>query len=202
MAAWNEASVRSDGLKNSRPRIFPASACGSGWLLQAFGERQQLDDLLARQVRQVEEVVHAELQIDQRGAQPVDVFLFEYEGGQQAQDRRIACGAGEDVPGQQRLLHILGGFVELAARAEIPGPGSRSTGPTLQVSRRYADTRRTLASRSSCLDGVEVASATAQAIGPPPNVVPRFSSLSRRGDRRRQQQRRHRESRCPAPWRS
>jgi hypothetical protein len=35
-----------------------------------------------------------------------------------------------------------------------------------------------LASRSSFSIASIVASATAQAIGPPPNVVPRFSSLS------------------------
>ena len=30
LPTWNEASVRSDGLKNTRPRIFPARARGSG----------------------------------------------------------------------------------------------------------------------------------------------------------------------------
>jgi hypothetical protein len=30
MPTWKEASVRSEGLKNTSPKIFPASARGSG----------------------------------------------------------------------------------------------------------------------------------------------------------------------------
>ena len=79
---------------------------------------------------------------------------------------------------QQRLLDVLGGLVHAQARAESPRPGSRSPGPTSQVSRCTPTRARTLASRSSCSMASMVASATAQAIGPPPKVVPRFSSLS------------------------
>jgi hypothetical protein len=58
MPAWNEASVRSDGLKNSSPSTLPASACGSGCTCQPPRERKQVDDFVAREVGQVEEIGH------------------------------------------------------------------------------------------------------------------------------------------------
>ena len=48
MPAWKDARVRKEGLKNTKPRILPASARGSGWSLQGLGEREQIEDLLAR----------------------------------------------------------------------------------------------------------------------------------------------------------
>src|SRR6185295_17253096 len=83
-----------------------------GAALQAFGQREQLHYLLARKIRQVEKVFHRDLQIDERRAQPIDVFLFEYESGEQAQDGRIAGRARENVLREQRLLHVLGRFVQ------------------------------------------------------------------------------------------
>ena len=61
MPAWNDDSVRSDGFRNSRPRILPASACGSGRSCRRCGEREQVDDLVAREVGQVEEALHGEV---------------------------------------------------------------------------------------------------------------------------------------------
>src|SRR6185436_1044467 len=106
------------------------------------GQREQLHYLLARKIRQVEKVFHRDLQIDERRAQPIDVFLFEYESGEQAQDGRIASRAREDVLREQRLLHVLGRFVqakpvqetkslEVDHRADFAGPA--------QVSRHAQD---------------------------------------------------------------
>ena len=58
IAACNDASVRSDGLKNSRPRIFPAKAPRLGFLRETFGEREQFEDLLTLKIREIEEIFH------------------------------------------------------------------------------------------------------------------------------------------------
>ena len=47
IAAWNEARVRSDGLKNSSPRTLPGERRRLGMLLQARRERQEVGDLPA-----------------------------------------------------------------------------------------------------------------------------------------------------------
>ena len=61
MPDCNEASVRSDGFKNSRPSTLPASAWGSGCAFQPPRERQQLLHLLARQFGEIDETLHSVL---------------------------------------------------------------------------------------------------------------------------------------------
>ena len=58
MPAWNDDSVRSDGFMNSRPRILPASACGSGCSCRRRGEGDQVDDLVAGEIGEIEEALH------------------------------------------------------------------------------------------------------------------------------------------------
>ena len=58
MPAWNEASVRSDGFRNSSPRILPGERGRLGSALQALREREQVHDFVAREIGQVEEALH------------------------------------------------------------------------------------------------------------------------------------------------
>src|SRR4051812_48293924 len=111
MAAWKEAKVRSEGLKNSRPRIFPASACGSGRTCSRSASCNS-STTCSRDRSARSRKFCIGLKIFQCRAQPVDVFLFEYEGGQQTQNGWISRRARQDVLGQQRLLYFLGRFVE------------------------------------------------------------------------------------------
>src|SRR4051812_26106647 len=110
IAAWKEASVRRLGLKNSRPRILPANACGSGcFCSRSASVSSSTTCSRERSARSKKLFI---LKIDESRSQPVDVFLFENEGGQQPQDRRVPRGAGQDVFREQRLLHVLRGFVQ------------------------------------------------------------------------------------------
>ena len=59
-----------------------------------------------------------------------------------------------------------------------PAPCTPVTGPMMQLERIYADTCRTFASSDSDSMVSITASATAHAMGPPPNVVPMSSYLS------------------------
>ena len=53
--------MRSDGFKNTMPRILPARACGCGLVLQRLRERQQIEDLPALEIGEVEKAFHAEI---------------------------------------------------------------------------------------------------------------------------------------------
>ena len=53
--------MRSDGLKNSSPRILPASAWRLRLVLERLRERQQIEDLLALEIGEIEEALHAEI---------------------------------------------------------------------------------------------------------------------------------------------
>src|SRR3954465_2113293 len=99
MAAWKEASVRSDGLKNNNPRIFPVSACGSGRACSRSASCNS-STTCSRDRSARSRKFCIGLKIFQRRAQLVDVFLFENESGKQAQNGRIARRAGQDVLGQ------------------------------------------------------------------------------------------------------
>ena len=59
MPAWKEASVRSDGLMNTSPRILPASAWRCGLFFKALREREQIENLLALEVGEIQEALHA-----------------------------------------------------------------------------------------------------------------------------------------------
>ena len=59
MPDWNDASVRSDGLKNTSPRILPDERLRLGLRVQPAREIEQRPDLVALEVRQIEETFHA-----------------------------------------------------------------------------------------------------------------------------------------------
>ena len=60
MPAWNEASVRSEGLKNTSPSIFPAKRARLRVRFEAQRQCQQCVDLFAAQFRQVDEPFHVQ----------------------------------------------------------------------------------------------------------------------------------------------
>ena len=116
----------------------------------------------------------------QRGAQQVDVLLLEDERRQQAQDRSDRAL----VPARMPLP---------AAPPGCPSPAGSCAGrqearPWKPVDRTddagLADVGRTRAARCASRSSVSIASmtasTTAQAIGPPPNVVPRIELERRR----------------------
>ena len=50
IAAWNDDSVRSDGLRNSSDSTLPSSARGSGLCVETRSERDEILDFVARKV--------------------------------------------------------------------------------------------------------------------------------------------------------
>ena len=156
MPAWNEASVRSDGLRNSSPSTLPASACGSGRSLQPRREREQVDDLVAREVGEVEESCFMTRSArESRVAQRRDVPRLEHERREDAHHVRVAAGAGQDVVRRAARAARPSPAAACAGRAGTRRPASRRPGPTTQVSRICCDSRRTLASRPFGLDDVD-----------------------------------------------
>ena len=107
MPAWKEASVRSEGLKKTRARTFAGERRRLRMRLQPRGERQQIEHLLAGQVRQIDETLHGRI-FPSAVDQGVDVLVLEDERRQQAHDVRIAAGAGEDAALEQLRLDLLG----------------------------------------------------------------------------------------------
>ncbi len=98
--------MRSDGLKNNRPRILPGERPRLGLLLQPPRELQQRQHLVPLEIRQVEEAFHAGSSRSARGQQ-VDVLLLENERRQQAQHVRVGGRAGENAALEQLRLHLL-----------------------------------------------------------------------------------------------
>src|ERR1043165_3037457 len=113
MAACMEASVRREGLKKSRPRIFPARAWGSGFCARrSANARSSMTCSRGRSARSRKFFMSRDSEGRERGAQAVDVFFLEDECGQQPQDGRVTGCARQDALGQQRLLHVLGWRVQ------------------------------------------------------------------------------------------
>ena len=108
MAVWKEASVRSEGFMNRSPSTLPASARRCGLSLQGLREREQIEDLRALEIGQIQEALHAEI-VARRRAQLVDVPFVHDVGRQQPKHVRIAAGAGQNSLLHQRRLHFLGG---------------------------------------------------------------------------------------------
>ena len=133
-------------------------------------------------------------QATQSVAQRVDVLRLEHVRRQDADDVRIAARAGQDVARRAVRAARPSPGDACAGRAGNPRPACRSPGPTTQVSRICRDSVRTFSSRPSLSMMSTTVSIIAQAIGPPPNVVPRSSDLQVRRDVIGHQQRRARKA--------
>ena len=103
MAAWNEASVRSDGLRNSSDSTLPRSAAGSGCLSSrlASSSRAAISSL-AKSARSLNAFMCIPLTGSvsdrlERLREPVDVFWLQYERCENAQHMRVAAGTGKYV---------------------------------------------------------------------------------------------------------
>src|ERR1700722_523610 len=121
MAAWKEASVRNDGLKNRRPRIFPASACGWGVDCRDCASFKSASTSSRRKSARSTKRFMRNPYLRRRAsgrdrheriAQEVDVLFLQNVGRQQAYDLRVAAGAGQDAARKERRMHILRGTVE------------------------------------------------------------------------------------------
>ena len=190
------------GIEEQQPEHLAGERARLGLRLQAARELEQRQHLLAGEIGQVEEALHARLRSEQRVAQHVDVLFLEDVGRQQAQDVRIARGAREDAALEQLGLDLPWPAAAVRSPTSSPAPWCAVTGSDDAAARgcrrRCARTRSS--SPSDSMASI-TASMAAQAIGPPPKVVPRASSLSARGDARPTSAAPRTGSRCPAPWR-
>jgi hypothetical protein len=106
------------------------------------------------------------------------VFGFEDKRWQQAQHARVGAGAGEDVALEQLAWISRAGRLQTSPSRK-PAPWMAVTGPTTQVPRICSDSVRTRSSRPSSRITASTVSMAAQAIGPPPKVVPSSPTLRR-----------------------
>ena len=201
MPACIDASVRSDGFMKSRPRIWPASACGSGCSCR-------------RRARASRSTTSSR----ERSARSRKRFMAgSCSGGLKRAARRARRAAARRARPRARAAAACArpagrrscrrGCRARAVRAARPSPGGAcagrsrkpapwmpTTGPTTQVSRICRASSRTLASRPSLSMMSTTASISAQAIGPPPKVVPRSPVARCAATCVRHQQRRAREA--------
>ena len=158
MPAWKEASVRSEGLRNSSPRILPASALRLGPSSRgAAPASSSASDLLAREVRQIEEALHVGQARSSASRSMSTCSSSRMKGGSSRRHVAVARRAREDVALQQLALDLLG-------RAAGAQPEQEAlalvavTGPTMQV---LADVVRRRAARCSSRSSDSMASITA-----------------------------------------
>src|SRR5690606_31102855 len=106
-AAWNDASVRSDGLKNNSDSTLPSSARGSGcFSSRAARSSSARTSSCGKSARSLKRFIRELLQ---RGGQKLHVRALEHERRQEPQDVRIGARARQDVPREQRVAHLRGG---------------------------------------------------------------------------------------------
>ena len=161
------------------------------------GDRGWLD----RAVRITVQLALAQAARGERVAQLRDVPGLEHVRREEAHDLRVAAGAGEDVVLLEQLaLHVLRGPARAQPDEETRALRADHRARRCSCSRSCCDSSRTLASRPSLSMMSTTVSITAQAIGPPPKVVPRSSCLQVLRDVVGHQQRRARKARRRAPW--
>ena len=117
-------------------------------------------------------------------------------GARMRSDVRIGARAGEDVELEQLGLHVLRGPRRAQAEQQAGALRRRRPGRRRTSRGSRAERCRTFSSRFSDSMMSMTASTIAQAIGPPPNVVPSVSDLQIGRDVIGDQHRRHREARA------
>src|SRR5690606_18172005 len=116
IAAWNDASVRSDGLRNRSDSTLPSSARGAGFFSsRAASSSSARTSSCEKSARSVKRCISA---LRQRGGQKRDVLAGEHERRQKAQNVRIRARARQDVPREQRVAHLRCGRRRLQAEQE------------------------------------------------------------------------------------
>src|SRR5215471_13457649 len=89
IAAWNDVSVRSDGLKNSSDRTLPSSARGSG--LRSSRAAREIRSSISSREKSARSLKRRIGQVLQRSGEPLHV--------------RGGARAGQDVAREQRVAH-------------------------------------------------------------------------------------------------
>src|SRR5690606_22578468 len=116
IAAWNDASVRSDGLRNRSDSTLPSSARGSGcFSSRAASSSSPTTSSREKSARSLKRFIAELLQC---GGQQLHVRALEHERRQEPQDVRVRARARQDVPLEQRVAHLRGGRRGLEAQQE------------------------------------------------------------------------------------
>src|SRR5579862_9426827 len=112
MAAWKDAKVRSDGLKNTSPRIFPASArrCGAFSSRSASASKSRIS-ARSKSARSRKRFMqpHSCGNGRERFTQTIDVTFVQDVGRQQSQHLWIAARTCENAFFEECRVHFFGG---------------------------------------------------------------------------------------------
>ena len=156
MPAWNDASVRSDGFRNSSPSTLPASACGSGCCCSrcASASRSTISSR-GKSARSRSGFMTSQSIRDSASRQAASTCTCSSTNGARM---RTTCGSPlvpvrMSCASSSRCTSFAGRAC--AARAGILRPASPTTGPTMQVSRICAEQRRTFVEQVLALDDVD-----------------------------------------------
>src|SRR5688572_729163 len=106
IAAWNDDSVRSDGLRNNSDSTLPSSARGSGFASRR--EASAMRSLISSREKSARSLKRRIGQFLQGGSQALYVFGRENQRRQQAQHVRIGARADEDVAREQGVANCRG----------------------------------------------------------------------------------------------
>src|SRR5215471_7009865 len=103
IAAWNDVSVRNEGLKNSSDRTLPSSARGSG--LRSSRAAREIRSSISSREKSARSLKRRIGQVLQRSGEPLHVLGGKNQRRQQPQHVRVGARAGQDVAREQRVAH-------------------------------------------------------------------------------------------------
>ncbi len=166
-----ETRVRSEGLKKTRPTCCPASAAlEAPWRNSSPRDEQRLEPLLREPLRRQKVPHRISLR---RFEEAVDLLRGQDERRKKPKHVGQIASPDEEAALEKRRAHGPGRLVERDAQEESLAPHLADPGQARRApASTAANPRRTFPRSPSSRMTRAVASAAAQARGPPPNVVP------------------------------
>src|SRR6516165_12178531 len=116
IAAWNDDSVRSDGLRNKSDSTLPASARGSG--LRSSRSASAIRSWISSREKSARSLKRRIVQVLQGCAQALHMLGSQDQRRQETQHVWVRARAGQDVAREQRVSHRGGFRLGLQAQQE------------------------------------------------------------------------------------
>src|SRR5690606_12905278 len=116
IAAWNDVSVRSDGLRNRSDSTLPSSARGPG--CRSRRRARSISPRISSLEKSARSLKRCIADLLERGSEQLDVLPLENERRQEPDDVRIRARADQDVPLEQRVADFRRGGRRLQSEQE------------------------------------------------------------------------------------
>src|SRR5437660_3976090 len=164
------------GVEEDEPENLARERMRLRILLQPPAELEQRQHLVALEIREIDKTLHGGRSAN--ASLSMSTCSSSRMNGGSSRSTCVSLAVPVRIPhsSSSAWICLAGRLVRNPVRK--PAPWWPVTGPTMQLSRMYAATRLTCSSRFCDSIASMTASITAQAIGPPPNVVPRDSTWS------------------------